>query len=514
VVTFDASRPGTSRADWAADARWAGLPHLSLDDVTRLIVVAAHPDDETLGAGGLMAECFGRGIPVSVIVVTNGDASHPNSPTHDPASIARRRSAELHDAVELLAPGSPVFELGFADGMIASNTDSIRVALASAVSAEHRARATRETSGGASEFHPRTRTLLAAPWRGDGHRDHRVLGELCAELAVARGFELLEYPIWLWHWATPATSETPWADFVSLPLGEWAAASKDRAISVHRSQVAPLSPAEGDEPVLHASFLANFDRDDEIFVVASPAAPASAPQAAAETATPAPAPTVSTPAPAPVRAVSTPAPAPVVAALPAHYFDETYARHDDPWGFTSRWYEERKRAVTVAALPRARYTSAFEIGCSIGVLTAELAPRCDTLLSVDIAPAAVEQARRRLADQPHVTIAVDDVSRSFPPGPFDLIVLSEVGYYFAPAVLANVLDAATAALATAGHFVACHWRHTVGDYLQTGDAVHEQLARHATQVGWTRLVTHVEDDFVLDVYSPDPRSVAAETGLL
>ena len=79
----------------------------------------------------------------------------------------------------------------------------------------------------------------------------------------------------------------------------------------------------------------------------------------------------------------------MTATLGASYFDGMYARSADPWGFTSRWYERRKYAISLAMLPRERYRRGFEPGCSIGVLTRQLAGRCDRLLACDVAAAAV-----------------------------------------------------------------------------------------------------------------------------
>ena len=90
--------------------------------------------------------------------------------------------------------------------------------------------------------------------------------------------------------------------------------------------------------------------------------------------------------------------------VPAAYFDGMYARSPDPWGFATRWYERRKYAVSLALLPWARYRSGFEPGCSIGELTALLAPRCETLLSCDGAAAAVATAQARVAEFPQVTV--------------------------------------------------------------------------------------------------------------
>lgn len=88
--------------------------------------------------------------------------------------------------------------------------------------------------------------------------------------------------------------------------------------------------------------------------------------------------------------------------LPSEYFARVYAESDDPWGFATRAYEASKYAATLDALPGERYRSAFEVGCSIGVLTERLAARCERLLSVDVAERALQQARDRCRNLPHV----------------------------------------------------------------------------------------------------------------
>jgi SAM-dependent methyltransferase len=198
------------------------------------------------------------------------------------------------------------------------------------------------------------------------------------------------------------------------------------------------------------------------------------------------------------------------ASLSGAYFDAAYARRPDPWGFETRWYESRKRAITLAALPTERYESAFEIGCSIGVLTELLAERCAAVLAVDISQAAVDRARTRLVGAPHVTVERMDVGRRFPDRHFDLVLLSEVGYYFDNETLDDVLGHVESSLGHSGTLVACHWRHPVDDYPLSGDDVHAAIRRRP---GLTRLAVHVEEDFILEVFSPDGRSVAERTGL-
>ncbi len=194
------------------------------------------------------------------------------------------------------------------------------------------------------------------------------------------------------------------------------------------------------------------------------------------------------------------------------YFDAMYAAAPDPWSLRTRWYEARKYAITVAMLPRQSYRDAFEPGCSVGVLTGLLAPRCDRLLSCDMAPAAVKAAAEHTAHLPNVTVEQRAIPGDWPPGMFDLIVLSEFLYYFTGADLDHVLDLAVAALRPAGTLLAVHWRHPVADYPRSGDDVHVALG---TRPGLARLAHHAEPDFLAQVYlRGELVSVAQAEGLV
>lgn len=442
--------PAASRDAWAADARWADLPALALP-TGRTVVVAAHPDDESLAVGGLVAELAARGNPPEVVVLTDGAASHPGSPTLSPADLAVRRADEVRTAVAVLSPASPVTSLGHPDG-------GLREARAAVEDDLRRVLGTGPVD------------TLVVPWRGDGHRDHRVAGEIGAALADETGARLVEYPLWMWQWATPHDPRVPWDLMRVVDLADASVVRRHRAVAAHRSQVHPLSDDPRDAAVVHPDLVAALDRDVDVLVVGDPSA----------------------------------------TTLRQDYFDATYARRDDPWGFEDRWYEERKRAVTVAALPDARYGRVLEVGCSIGVLTAELATRSDELLAVDVAAAAVARARERVASAAHVRVEVGDVAARVPDGPWDLVVLSEVGYYLSRADLVRTARALRASLAAGGTVLAVHWRHPVADYPLTGDEVHRVLHR---TLDLAPLVRHEEADFVLDVLAADPRSVARRTGL-
>ena len=202
------------------------------------------------------------------------------------------------------------------------------------------------------------------------------------------------------------------------------------------------------------------------------------------------------------------------ATLPAAYFDAMYQAATDPWGFEDRWYEQRKYAISVALLPAARYRSAFEPGCSVGVLTRMLAARCDALLSCDLAAALCRVAARRAADLAHVGVEQRDIPREWPTGRFDLVVFSEILYYFGDHDLEQVLKHAVAALEPEGTLLAVHWRHPVTEYPRSGDDVHRVLA---AQPGLARLVRHEEPDFLAEAFvrtDGTPVSVAQATGLV
>ena len=449
MVSFSHLDAGTTEEVWREAFDGRALPDLDAD-VEHLVVVAAHPDDETLGAGGLMASAAHRGTRVTVLVVTDGEGSHPDSPSHTPADLAAVRRREVADALEQLSPAIELLFLGLPDG----GTDGHRAAVAASL---------RALLTGA------VKRLVVSPWMGDGHRDHRVVGEVsaavCGELRVPwRG-----YPIWLWHWGS--SEDVPWEDIEVFALDHETADRKVAATRRHQSQIAPLSSAPGDEVMLHDGMQAHFDRSFEVFV------------------------------------------RPPASSMGADFFESFYERNgDDPWGFESRWYEKRKRAVTMASLPRERYRSTLELGCSTGVLTELLADRSDAVRAVDIADAPLEMARRRLSGRTTVRFERVALPDEWPEGQFDLVVLSEVGYYWSRGDLTVAIERMRGALTAEGHLVACHWRHPVTEYPLSGDAVHAAL-RGAE--GFVRLLQHEEEDFVLEVYGLlGARSVAAETGLV
>jgi protein-L-isoaspartate O-methyltransferase len=158
-------------------------------------------------------------------------------------------------------------------------------------------------------------------------------------------------------------------------------------------------------------------------------------------------------------------------------FEALYRRDPDPWGYTTSAYERDKYAATLAACGAGPFANALELGGSIGVFTALLAPRCRTLTTIDAAPTAVAQARRRLATHRQVTILEGQIPEAILPGPYDLVVASEILYYLPPAQVVRTLSALARTMAAGGRLVAVHWRPPGPERPLTAADVHDVLRR-------------------------------------
>lgn len=178
-------------------------------------------------------------------------------------------------------------------------------------------------------------------------------------------------------------------------------------------------------------------------------------------------------------------------------------------GGRTRWYEARKRALTLACLPDPRYAYGYEPGCANGELSAELAMRCDRLLVSDVCQRAVELARARLTAWPHARVVQAQLPRDWPEESFDLIVVSELGYFLDAQGVDALADNARASLRPGGTVLACHWRRPIKGCALDGEAVHSRLAQ---RLGFAVLTEVREVDFILHVWSADGRSVAQREG--
>lgn len=177
-----------------------------------------------------------------------------------------------------------------------------------------------------------------------------------------------------------------------------------------------------------------------------------------------------------------------------------YLAKTDPWDLATKWHDLRKYAVTMASLPRERYRSAYEPGCSIGLLTRMLADRCDEILAVDCVDEAVATAREEVRDLSHVRVESAMLPADLPDATFDLIVIGDLLYYLSADDLEALLDGLVQRLEPGGDIVSVHFRdeQTGGNY--DGFQVHAALA---ARPGLRRVVRHEDEWFLLDVLRRD-----------
>jgi len=234
-------QPGTREYAWDS---WPGLRQLPTVDPAAwpaVVVVAAHPDDEVLGAGGTIAILAAAGARVRLVAVTDGEGSHPRA---DPALVARTRIAETDAALSLLgASGIEVIRLGFPDTGLAGREEELAAALG-------------EQCAGFG--------VCLAPWEADAHADHEAAGRAAWRAGRLAGARVLTYPIWMWHWAAPGDRRVPWHRACQVRLPAEVAARKRAAIDAFASQLADRGPELG--PVLPAGIVAHFTRSEEVLL--------------------------------------------------------------------------------------------------------------------------------------------------------------------------------------------------------------------------------------------------------
>jgi SAM-dependent methyltransferase len=179
---------------------------------------------------------------------------------------------------------------------------------------------------------------------------------------------------------------------------------------------------------------------------------------------------------------------------PVGHFERLARSSDDPWEYATSSYEQEKYRRTLAHLPE-RIDWGLELGCSVGVFTAMLAPRCDRLLAVDFSPTALARASERVGDWEGVRLRRRTLPEETPSGPFSAIVCSEILYYWSEPLVCEGLRRIESALAPGGTMVAVHWRHGDRRRELDGDAVHAILCSEARLAHRDREST---EDFLLD----------------
>ena len=184
------------------------------------------------------------------------------------------------------------------------------------------------------------------------------------------------------------------------------------------------------------------------------------------------------------------------------YVEQMYAASDDPWRIETGFYEARRLEILLACLPQSRFRRGFEPACASGRLTERLASRCDELLAADVSAQAVALTRTRV---PNASVQQLQLPQDWPSGRFDLVVLSEFGYYLPRSEWLTVLERTRASLAPDWTVLACHWKHPFPKRLTETEWLHEQVAVELPG----RLVLRLDDeDFRLDIFSSAPTTVA------
>ena len=233
---------GTPESTWAAWDPLGDLPELSLDDCPAALIVAPHPDDEVLGAGGTLAELRARGVDVSLLALTDGEASHPHAPVSR-GELGRRRAAETGRAMQLLVGRSTITRLRLPDGDLARCEPQIEQAVG------HRLE---------------RGTWCFAPFLRDGHPDHEACARATARACERRGARLIEYPIWMWHWTVPGAPGVPWERARRVSLPHATRVRKARAIGAFASQISPICDEPGGAEILPPEVLEHFLRTFEV----------------------------------------------------------------------------------------------------------------------------------------------------------------------------------------------------------------------------------------------------------
>ncbi len=320
----------TSAAERRWDGRLDGLAVFDTRGYRRAVVVAAHPDDETLGASACLQALHENGCRVDVVVASDGEAAFPALGKAEREELGRRRRRELAESLRAQGLGdSEVHWLGLPDSGLIGHGDELVAAL-------------RELLADAD--------CCLLPWPHDPHPDHSTVGKAALAAAPVTA-HCWSYPIWMWHWTAEESTEIPWQHAHAHLL---TAAQLGRKLAGVNAFVSQLERGpDGSDPILPPEVVEHFNRDSEVLFRE-----------------------------------------PRRQSAPLDRFRELYVANTDPWHTADSWYERRKRSVLLAALPRERYRHAVEPACGVGTLTAELAMRADKVHAFDAVPKAVEATRR------------------------------------------------------------------------------------------------------------------------
>jgi LmbE family N-acetylglucosaminyl deacetylase len=257
-VNTDLGGEGTPEDAWQQWPELAARPKLRVTSPpATAVVVAPHPDDEILGVGGLLSLLARAGTEIHIVAVTDGEASHPGSPTLTPHELAARRIRESMQAQEIL-------------GLSAASVQRLRLPDGGVRQAEaYAGTITAAVMHALARTADRGEAWCIAPWSGDGHPDHAAAGA-AAITAAGVTARILAYPVWMWHWAEPEDARVPWWQARRIALPDDVRDAKRAAAAAFTTQVSPLSDDPADAAILPPNVLIRLTRDVEFVFEVDP----------------------------------------------------------------------------------------------------------------------------------------------------------------------------------------------------------------------------------------------------
>ncbi len=233
----------TKEGEWQKWPLLGELPTCELP-TGRIVVVSAHPDDEVLGAGGLLASLDQELVEPLFVTVTDGEASHAHAPGVSASEIGAARARELVESLRTLGYEAPVIaRLGLPDSGLADHVDELAERLAPII---HGA------------------DLVLSPSSYDAHIDHATVARVTAEVCAGR-VPVWQFPIWLWHWTSPGEDVAPWDRALRFDVSVPARLRKRSALACFTSQLGPIAGDESRRTILAPEMLAHFERPFEVF---------------------------------------------------------------------------------------------------------------------------------------------------------------------------------------------------------------------------------------------------------
>ena len=232
-------------------------PLTDLKAIGSALVMAPHPDDESLGCGGTIALLRERGYAVYVLFVSDGTLSHPNSKAYPASRLRDLREQEAREALRLLRVDADACTfLRYPDRRVPTSHDPgfseavARVAIL------------------LDEVKP---TTVLMPWQRDPHPDHRAcwqIGQAAIQQSRAKP-RVLEYLIWLWELGTPDDlpklhERTVWRVDIESVMNQ-----RNQAIEAHQSQVTRLIDDDPTAFYLSPELLRHFEPPHELLLEAT-----------------------------------------------------------------------------------------------------------------------------------------------------------------------------------------------------------------------------------------------------